>query len=315
MFVSGCVCVLSVFGESFVGLRRLTVGPQLRRCGSLTPHTPRLPPVSVCVSGCGTGAAHFPGVGHWRPQSVSGGRLGSGPLISSWLGDLLGCGGGRPGLCLLACWPGRVCRLPPACPARCAAPRAQRLLAAWAGASAWAAVILASTGKPAALPSPPPPPAPQKAREVWVWSHKSLQDPWEGMEPLFPGLFRLHFLLQLLALAPRLATSLLASGRRGWWVGQAWVHTHSHTGSHSLLAQGHVDTHTQLHRHTHSLTQGHMGTHFTHSHIHSYTHTQSHAVAHISQCRFPADICCPQPGLGAGIPYPPRASSSPLQTH
>lgn len=140
-----------------MGLRRLIVGPQLRRCGSLTPHTPRLPPVSVCVSGCGTGAAHFPGVGHWRPQSVSGGRLGSGPLISSWLGDLLGCGGGRPGLCLLACWPGRVCRLPPACPARCAAPRAQRLLAAWAGASAWAAVILASTGKPAALPSPPPP--------------------------------------------------------------------------------------------------------------------------------------------------------------
>lgn len=279
MFVSGCVCVLSVFGESFVGLRRLIVGPQLRRCGSLTPHTPRLPPVSVCVSGCGTGAAHFPGVGHWRPQSVSGGRLGSGPLISSWLGDLLGCGGGRPGLCLLACWPGRVCRLPPACPARCAAPRAQRLLAAWAGASAWAAVILASTGKPAALPSPPPPPPPRRPGRSGCGATSPSRIPGRGWSLCFRAFSACISSSSCWHWPPGwLPPSWLLGGEAGGLARPGYTHTATrvHIASSHRVTWIHTHSYTGTHTASHRVTWAHTSHTVTYTVTPIHSHMQSH---------------------------------------
>lgn len=272
-----CECVRNVCGESFVGLQCPTVGPQLRRCGPLTPpHTP--PHSHQCVFVClGVGVAPPTSLelvtgGHSLSQEVGSS---SGPLISGWLGDLLGCGGGRPGLCLLACWPGRVCLLPPACPARCVAPRAQRLLAAWAGASAWAAVILASTGKPTALP-------PQQASGGL------------GVEPQVPpgslggdgasvsGPFPPAFPPPVAGTGPQ--AGYLPPGfweeRLGDWPGLG-THTQPHgftqprTGSH-----GYTHTATQAHTQPHTGSHGH--THHTQSHtqLHPYTVTCSQHTTH-----------------------------------
>lgn len=173
---------------------------------------------------------------------------------------------------------------------------ARRQLAAWAGeASAWAAEVLASTGRPG---SP-----------VLLAGPGGL-----GVEPRVPpgsrggdgasvsGPFPRHFLLQLLAASPRLPASLLPSGRRGWGFGLAWVHTHTYS-------------HTQPHRHT----QPHTGSHGhtpAHSHI-TVPPIHSHALAatHTPQ-KSPADICCPSQAralespLGVHPPVPSRPTDS-----
>lgn len=142
---------------------------------------------------------------------------------------------------------------------------ARRQLAAWAGeAFAWAAEVLASTGRPG---SP-----------VLLAGPGGL-----GVEPRAPpgsrggdgasvsGPFPRHFLLQLLAASPRLPASLPLGGGAG---GLAWPgYTHTHTATHS-------------HPGIHSLMQGHMGTHRTQSQ-NSSTHTQSRSCSHTHTTEIP----------------------------
>lgn len=153
-------------------------------------------------------------------------------------------------------------------------------LAAWTGgASAWAAAVLASTGKPR---GPVPPASPGGLGvEPWV-PPGSLGGDGASVSGPFPPAF-----------PPLAAGTLSQAGHhpRAFW-------------KEGLGDWPGLGTHTQPHGHTHSLTQGHMGTHTTHSHIYSYTHTQSHAVTHITQCRSPADICCPYQAQALGSPIP-----------
>lgn len=82
-----------------------------------------------------------------------------------------------------------------------------------------------------------------------MWSHWSLQDPGEGREPLFPGFFRRHFLLQLLALPPPTRWLPPSSLLRGGAGGLAWVYTQPHRvtwahTTHTVTSQSHPYSHT-----------------------------------------------------------------------
>lgn len=142
-----------------------------------------------------------------------------------------------------------------------------------------------------------------------MWSHGPLQDPGEGMEPLFPGLFRGISSSSCWQPPPDCLPPCLWEEGLGVWPG---LGTHTHIQPHTA-----TQAYTALCRVTWAHTaHSHRTVPPIHSHALAATHTPQ---------KSPADICCPSqaPALESPIavqpPFPARPAdslvASPLPNH